>query len=77
MHLQNDRQYPLPTLETQKSIADFLDRETARIDQLIEKKERLVALLLIRTRESAARLCSLGHKHEPLRVTGIDVEAGG
>ena len=36
---------PLPHLQTQKTIADFLDRETARIDQLIEKKERLVRLL--------------------------------
>lgn len=32
----------LPPLETQKAIADFLDRETARIDQLIEKKEVFV-----------------------------------
>ena len=36
---------PLPDLETQRQIADFLDRETARIDLLIEKKQRLVALL--------------------------------
>jgi type I restriction enzyme S subunit len=35
----------LPDLATQKAIADFLDRETARIDQLIGKKERQVALL--------------------------------
>lgn len=35
----------VPPLDTQKAIADFLDRETARIDQLIEKKQRLVALL--------------------------------
>lgn len=35
----------LPDLETQRQIADFLDRETARIDLLIEKKQRLVALL--------------------------------
>lgn len=34
-----------PDMETQESIADFLDRETARIDQLIEKKQRLVELL--------------------------------
>lgn len=34
-----------PSLETQKSIADFLDRETARIDQLIEKKQRLLRVL--------------------------------
>ena len=32
-------------LPTQKAIADFLDRETARIDQLIEKKQRMVSLL--------------------------------
>lgn len=31
-----------PDLETQKAIADFLDRETARIDQLIGKKQRFV-----------------------------------
>ena len=36
---------PLPDLATQRKIADFLDRETARIDLLIEKKQRLVALL--------------------------------
>jgi type I restriction enzyme, S subunit len=35
----------LPDLATQKAIADLLDRETARIDQLIEKKQRLVELL--------------------------------
>lgn len=36
---------PVPDLYTQKSIASFLDRETARIDQLIEKKQRLVKVL--------------------------------
>jgi type I restriction enzyme S subunit len=35
----------VPDLDTQKTIADFLDKETARIDQLIEKKQRLVELL--------------------------------
>jgi type I restriction enzyme S subunit len=35
----------LPDLSTQKAIADFLDRETARIDQLIDKKKRLIVLL--------------------------------
>jgi type I restriction enzyme S subunit len=34
-----------PDLPTQKAIANFLDRETARIDQLIEKKQQLVELL--------------------------------
>jgi len=36
---------PLPDLATQRQIADFLDRETARIDLLIEKKQRLVDLV--------------------------------
>jgi type I restriction enzyme S subunit len=35
----------LPPLDTQKAIAKYLDRETARIDALIVAKRRLVALL--------------------------------
>ena len=46
--------YPAP--ETQKAIADFLDRETARIDQLIEKKQRLVAVLKERLLTELERL---------------------
>lgn len=34
-----------PDSKTQKQIADFLDRETVRINLLIEKKQRLVALV--------------------------------
>ena len=36
---------PLPDLPTQRRIAGFLDRETARIDRLIEKKQRLVDMV--------------------------------
>ncbi len=36
---------PLPPLPTQKAIANFLDRKTAAIDALIEKKEKLLELL--------------------------------
>jgi type I restriction enzyme S subunit len=35
----------LPPLPEQRAIAAFLDRETARIDALVAKKERLIALL--------------------------------
>ena len=35
----------VPPLEEQRTIAAFLDRETARIDALIEKKRRLLELL--------------------------------
>ena len=36
---------PAPPLPEQRAIAAFLDRETARIDALVAKKERLIALL--------------------------------
>lgn len=35
---------PLPELSTQRKISAFLDQETARIDALIEKNERLIVL---------------------------------
>ncbi len=59
----------LPDLETQTAIADFLDRETAHIDQLIEKKQRLVELLGQRFnagRDKAFRQIS-GSQYRPLR----------
>ena len=36
---------PVPPNDEQTAIADFLDRETARLDALIEKKQRQMALL--------------------------------
>jgi len=47
-------------VETQKAIADFLDRETARIDQLIEKKQRLVGLLGEKLDDDILRAVTLG-----------------
>ena len=37
--------FALPPLPEQRAIAAFLDRETARIDALVDKKERLIELL--------------------------------
>ncbi|KPI22971.1 restriction modification system DNA specificity domain-containing protein [Actinobacteria bacterium OV320] len=36
---------PLPPAEVQRAIADYLDRETARIDTLIEEQRRLIETL--------------------------------
>ena len=44
---------PVPPLEEQRAIADYLDRETARIDTLIEEQQRLIEML--RERRSALR----------------------
>lgn len=40
-----DERMPLPPLEMQRAIADFLDSETARIDALIARKRQMVTLL--------------------------------
>ena len=45
---------PLASAEEQRAIADYLDRETARIDTLIEQQQRLIEMLRER-RESAIR----------------------
>jgi type I restriction enzyme S subunit len=64
---------PLPDLDTQKAIADYLDRETARIDQLIAKKERQVALLDQRARQAVNEIV-VGHSADsaPSVATGLD-----
>ena len=51
---------PLPNLETQKAIASFLDRETARIDQLIEKKQLLIGLLIQKKNVAIAEIVKRG-----------------
>ncbi len=45
LELIANTQTPLPPVDEQRAIAAFLDRETARIDALIGRKERLIALL--------------------------------
>lgn len=41
----SDFRISLPCVAAQRAIADYLDAETARIDALIEKKQRMIALL--------------------------------
>jgi len=40
-----DYRQPIPTLEQQARIVDFLDREAVRIDELISKNQQLIELL--------------------------------
>jgi type I restriction enzyme S subunit len=67
-----DFQPSIPPLPEQRAIAAFLDRETARIDALVAKKERLIALL----REKRAALISHAVTRgldpaAPLRDSGV------
>ena len=57
---------------TASAIADYLDRETARIDALIAAKERLLALLAEKRRALITRAVTRGLDPDaPLRDSGI------
>ncbi|OWY08737.1 hypothetical protein B6V74_13015 [Thioclava sp. F42-5] len=62
---------PNPDLATQRQIADFLDRETARIDLLIEKKQRLVALLGEKEAAFIESMVTNGFAFQPSRDQAI------
>jgi type I restriction enzyme S subunit len=51
---------PVPPVPLQIAIADFLDRETARIDALIAAKEHLLGLLVEKRRAFIARAVTRG-----------------
>lgn len=51
---------PTPSLRIQRAIADYLDRETARIDALIAAKRRMVELLEERFRRRVAEATRSG-----------------
>ncbi|MER8777272.1 restriction endonuclease subunit S [Mesorhizobium sp. M0977] len=64
---------PVPPLETQRSIARFLDEQTARIDGLIEKKRALVDQLAEKRQALITRAVTKGlNPATPLRPSGID-----
>lgn len=64
---------PLPSLETQKRIADFLDEKTKIIDELVAKKERLVELLREKRTALITRTVTKGlDPHAKLKSSGVD-----
>jgi type I restriction enzyme S subunit len=63
----------LPNAETQKAIAAFLDHETARIDQWIEKKTRFIALLKEKRVAVIAHAVTKGiDPYVPTKDSGVD-----
>ena len=63
---------PFPRLPHQHAIADYLDRETARIDALVATKERVLALLADKRRALITRAVTRGlAPNVPLRDSGI------
>lgn len=63
---------PVPPLPTQLAIADFLDRETGRIDALVAAKERLLDLLAEKRKALIAHAVTRGlDPTVPLRDSGV------
>lgn len=67
---------PLPPIPEQREIADFLDRETARIDTLIAKQEQLITTLH-ELRASVIRSALLGKLDHSRQLTPSGVETLG
>jgi type I restriction enzyme S subunit len=63
---------PMPDPQTQRAIADYLDRETARLDALVAAKERVLGLLAEKRRAVITRAVTRGlDPRAPLRDSGI------
>lgn len=63
---------PLPTLRCQRVIADYLDRETARLDGLVAAKERVLRLVAEKRRALITRAVTRGlDPRAPLCDSGI------
>ena len=63
---------PIPEWSKQRAIADYLDRETARLDTLVEEEERLLGLLAEKRRALITRAVTRGlDPNVPLHDSGI------
>lgn len=68
-----DIRVPFPPIDQQKLIANYLDRETARIDGLIAEKERMLALLEEKRAALISRVVTRGlDPHAPLKPSGLE-----
>ena len=65
---------PLPSHEEQRAIADFLDRQTAKIDTLIRKKQTLIERLQEKRAALITRTVTRGLPPEAARAAGLEPE---
>lgn len=63
---------PLPPIEEQRTIAAFLDRETAKVDALIEKKRLLIERIEEQRTALISRTVTRGLPPEAARAAGLD-----
>jgi len=70
--LVGDTEIAVPPLSKQRAIAEYLDRETARLDALVAAKERVLGLLAEKRRALITRAVTRGlDPRAPLRDSGI------
>ena len=64
---------PFPASSEQRAIADFLDRETAKFDALVARKERLIELLQEKRTALITRAVTRGlDPHVPMKDSGVE-----
>lgn len=64
---------PFPPFEEQKLIADFLDRETSKIDSLVGEQRRLIELLKEKRQAVISHAVTKGlNPNAPLKPSGIE-----
>lgn len=64
---------PLPPIASQLKIADYLDREAGRIDELVEAKESMLQLLEKKRAALISRAVTCGlDPHAPTKPSGLD-----
>ncbi len=64
---------PLPPYEEQKAIANFLDRETAKIDELIQKQETLIQTLVEKRQTLISDYITKGiNKSSPFKKSNVE-----
>lgn len=69
----NELELPVPQLKEQAAIARFLDHETARIDELIAKQERLIELLKEKRQAVVSHAVTKGlNPDAPMKDSGVE-----
>lgn len=69
----NEIVYPCPSLKEQTQIASFLDHETAKIDNLIEKQQQLIELLKEKRQAVISHAVTKGLNPDvPMKDSGVE-----
>jgi type I restriction enzyme, S subunit len=64
---------PVPTISEQRDIANYLNRETAKVDALVEEQQRLIELLKEKRQAVITRAVTKGlNPSAPMKPSGVE-----